>query len=255
VQELSFDTLGSGPGLVLVHGTSSTPIGTWGPCVEELARSFTVVLPYLPGSGNSPLPAGPLDVAVLAEQIADAATRAGVEHFAIAGASLGAPIAIKVAAMFPQRVTHLVAAAGYSRPRMGLRLREEVFEAVLPLGADVVGKLLLIFGMTDETAAVLPEDMVRTMAAQIGSTLAPGTREQIVLAYSIDVEDDLAGISVPTLVVAGNHDNFVDPAHSRHIAKRIPGATLLELPGGHGIAQEQTAQVVQAILELTGTTI
>ncbi|BBX65680.1 hypothetical protein MSAS_48540 [Mycobacterium saskatchewanense] len=52
--DLAFDVRGSGPGLVLMRGTSSTPAGTWGECVDELAKSHTVVLPYLPGSGDSP---------------------------------------------------------------------------------------------------------------------------------------------------------------------------------------------------------
>jgi pimeloyl-ACP methyl ester carboxylesterase len=253
MQELAFDVQGSGSGLVLVHGTSSTPVGTWGPCIPELARSHTVVMPYLPGSGDSPLPDGPLDVGEIAEQIADVATRAGFEKFAVAGASLGGPIAMKVAAAFPDRVTHLVSVCGYARPRAGLRLREQVFEAVLPLGSEAVGRLLLIFGLTDRTAAVLPEDVLDAMATQIGSSLAPGTAEQIVLSYTVDVDADLSTIGVPTLVIAGTQDNFVDPVHSVLVAERIAGAELLEIEGGHGVAMERTDDVVRAIRKLIRT--
>jgi hypothetical protein len=45
MQELAFDVQGRGSGLVLVHGTSSTPVGTWGPCIPELTTSHTVVMP------------------------------------------------------------------------------------------------------------------------------------------------------------------------------------------------------------------
>lgn len=61
-------------------------------------------------------------------------------------------------------------------------------------GVDVIGKLLLCFG----------------------------TREQIVLAYTIDVERDLGSITAPTLMIGASNDNFVDVAHSVHASKGIP---------------------------------
>ncbi|MFK3982386.1 alpha/beta fold hydrolase [Micromonospora sp. NPDC050397] len=251
MQELAFETLGQGPALILVHGTSSTPNGTWGPAMKELARSYTLLLPHLPGSGDSPLPASPLDAEVIASQIADVATRAGHERFAIAGASLGGPIAIKVAARYPDRVTHLVSVNGFSRARAGLRLRQQIFETALPLGPDVTGKVLLTFGLTEQAAESLPDKILNDMARQIGSSLAPGTKEQIALTCTIDVDADLASITAPTLLMVGTQDNFVDPVHSAHLAERIPGAKILRFEGGHGVIMEQTERVLRAITELT----
>ncbi|WBB69060.1 alpha/beta hydrolase [Micromonospora sp. WMMD812] len=253
MQELAFETCGTGPALILVHGTSSTPIGTWGPAVQELAKSYTLLLPYLPGSGDSPLPGAPLNAEVIASQIVDVATRAGHDRFAIAGASLGGPLAIKVAARYRERVTHLASVNGFSRPRACLRLRQQIFDAVLPLGPDVTGKALLLFGLTDQAAESLPEQTLNDMARHIGSSLAPGTKEQIALTCAIDVDADLASITAPTLLVVGTQDNFVDPIHSAHLAERIPGADILLLDGGHGVVMEQTEQVVRAITELTST--
>ncbi|WP_448331591.1 alpha/beta fold hydrolase [Streptomyces sp. DSM 41534] len=251
MSELAFEVQGRGPGLVLVHGTGSTPAGTWGPCIAELAASHTVVLPYLPGSGNSVLPDGAeLDMGEIAAQIADVATEAGLENFAIAGASLGGPIAVKVAAMFPERVSHVISVCGFARPRTGLRLRQEIYRSVLPLGGDVVGRLLLLFGLTEEAAAQMPEEMLQGMIGQIGSAPTPGTRQQIALTLATDVEADLALVEAPALVIAGIHDNFVDPVHSREMAAGIKGARLLELDGGHGLMFEKSAEVSGAINEL-----
>ncbi|MEW2549309.1 alpha/beta hydrolase [Streptomyces sp. NPDC047002] len=250
MQELAFDTLGSGPAVVLIHGTGSTPEGTWGSFPQELARTHRVILPHLPGTGQSPLPEGPLDGAAVARQIADAASRAGAERFAVAGASLGGPLAVKTAALFPDRVTHLVSVCGYAAARPSLRLREELFEAVLPLGPQAVGKLLLVFGMSDPTAAALPGEALESMTEAIGGGLAPGTREQIVLARTVDVTADLASVTAPALVVSGLQDNFVAPAHSTLLADGIPGARLLELDGGHGLVHERTAEVLTAVRDL-----
>lgn len=247
MENLAYEVTGSGPGLVLIHGTSSTPHGTWGPCVDELAKSYTVVLPYLPGSGDSPLPTTPIDAATVAEQIACVASRIGFPRFAIGGASLGAPIAMKVAATYPDRVTHLVSVCGYATASPGLRLREQVFEAVLDCDRVTIGRLLLIFGLTEATLSTLPDHAVDTIAAQLGSNLAAGTREQIVLAYTIDVEHELSSISAPTLLIAGTNDNFVDPMHSMVAAERIPNAVLQLMTGGHGLTLEHSEAVATAI--------
>lgn len=247
MQNLAYEVAGSGPALVLIHGTSSTPRGTWGPCVDELAKSYTVVLPHLPGSGDSPLPAAAIDAAAVAEQIAFVVSRIGFRRFAVAGASLGAPLAMKVAAMYGDRVTHLVSVCGYARARASLRLREQVFEAVLDCDSTTIGRLLLIFGLTEATLGGLPDDALDAMAAHLGANLAPGTREQIVLAYTIDVEGDLGLISAPTLLVAGTDDNFVDAAHSEFAAQRIPNAVLKLMAGGHGLTLERGEAVADAI--------
>ncbi|OBK52146.1 hypothetical protein A5657_17105 [Mycobacterium kubicae] len=247
MQHLAYEVAGTGPGLVLIHGTSSTPHGTWGSCVEALAKSHTVVLPYLPGSGDSPLPAAPIEAATVAAQIVAVTSRVGLRRFAIAGASLGGPLAMKVAAMYPERVIHLVSVCGYAKARPSLRLREQVFEAVLNLDSVTIGRLLLVLGLTDATLANLPDDALDAMAEHLGSNLAAGTREQIVLAYTIDVEQDLSSICAPTLLIAGTDDNFVDAAHSEYAARHIPGATLQLMAGGHGLTLEHSEAVAEAI--------
>ncbi|MET7403234.1 alpha/beta hydrolase [Dactylosporangium sp. NPDC005572] len=244
--------MGAGPALVVVHGTGSVPVQTWGPALDGLATSYRLILPYLPGSGSSSIPDGPIDVAALADQIVDVAARAGHERFALAGASLGAPIAIKLAAMFPDKVTHLVAVSGYASARPSLRLRFELWDSILHGGIEVNGRLLLILGMTDQVAAMLPSEMLNAMVQQIGSSLQPGTREQLALAQTVDVEAELRNITTPTLVIAGRQDNFVDAAHSVHLAERIPGATLVQFDGGHGVTSECTEAVVAAIGEFIG---
>ncbi|ORW96536.1 hypothetical protein AWB92_06185 [Mycobacterium sp. IEC1808] len=222
--------------------------------MDILAKSFTVVLPYLPGSGESPLPAAPIEAATVAEQIVRLVSRIGVRRFAVAGASLGAPIAMKVAAMYPDRVTHLVSVCGYAKARPSLRLREQVFEAVLAADSTTIGRLLLIFGLTEATLTSLSDDALDTLATQLGSNLAAGTREQIVLAYTIDVEHELTSIYAPALFIAGTEDNFVDQAHSAEAAQRIPTAVLKLMAGGHGLTLERSEAITEAITSFINDT-
>jgi pimeloyl-ACP methyl ester carboxylesterase len=61
-------------------------------------------------------------------------------------------------------------------------------------------------------------------------------------AHSAD--DMLAEIRVPTLVIAGERDGFTPPARSREMAAAIPGAELLEIPGGSHTAPIERPNVV-----------
>ena len=43
--------------------------------------------------------------------------------------------------------------------------------------------------------------------------------------------DDLAGIRVPVTVVQSEHDEFIKPEHAEYLARSIPGAELITMPG------------------------
>jgi hypothetical protein len=140
---LDYEIRGAGPGLVLIHGTGSTGMGSWGTVVGALIAEHTVLLLNLPGSGGSPLPDGALQIEVIADQVVATAQKAGLESFAVAGASLGAAVAIKVAARHPERVLALATVAGYARLRPTLRLNLELWAAMQARGDADLGKLLV----------------------------------------------------------------------------------------------------------------
>ncbi|WP_426570211.1 alpha/beta fold hydrolase [Streptomyces canus] len=89
------------------RGTSTH---TWKPLLADLAAEHTLALADLPGSGRSPLPGGPLEAGAAADQVVAAARKAGLTEFRIAGTSLGAAVAVAVAARHAseQGVQHVV---------------------------------------------------------------------------------------------------------------------------------------------------
>ena len=54
---VSYAEVGSGPVLLLVHGLGGSP-ENWRAVIEPLARSHTVIVPSLPGHGESGPAAG-----------------------------------------------------------------------------------------------------------------------------------------------------------------------------------------------------
>jgi pimeloyl-ACP methyl ester carboxylesterase len=59
----------------------------------------------------------------------------------------------------------------------------------------------------------------------------------------------LGTIVARTLGVCGTHDRVVPPANSRMLARRIPGASLVMLPGGHDLQRPEPARALAHIVE------
>lgn len=64
------------------------------------------------------------------------------------------------------------------------------------------------------------------------------------------VEDELARIAIPTLVIEGEEDTAVPPARAKRTAERIPGARLEMIPhAGHTSTVEEPGPVTATIEE------
>ncbi|MER7539040.1 alpha/beta hydrolase [Streptomyces sp. NPDC097704] len=229
---LAYDIRGRGPGLVLLHGMGSTAAGTWGTLADALAAEHTVVLPDLPGSGRSPLPDSPPALNDVADQVVAAADAAGLDDFVIAGASLGAAVAIRIAALRPDRVRGLFTLSGFARPRTALWLQLEKWSSSLS-GPD-----------TDLDAFLT--SLTFSGAARREASAA-GTAEQIALALGLDARGDLPAISSPTLVVATMRDRLVDPEHSVELAEGMPDARLAAIGAGHTATVEEPDLVLELL--------
>jgi len=66
--------------------------------------------------------------------------------------------------------------------------------------------------------------------------------------------DRLHQIASPTLVITGDADLIVSPANSDVLARNIPGAKLVKIPGGsHGFNFETPDVFNRAVLDFLGS--
>ncbi len=97
--------MGNGPAMVLLHGFPAD--GTlWRNVWDELAVSNTVIIPDLPGSGNSPLN-GDAGMADLAERINEVLAEEHIDKAVITGHSMGGYVAFAYAKLYPEKVAGL----------------------------------------------------------------------------------------------------------------------------------------------------
>jgi pimeloyl-ACP methyl ester carboxylesterase len=247
-EALSFVIRGTGPGLVGIHGRGSTGRDTWATLLDQLAAKHTVVLPDLPGSGDSPLPDGPLNLDVVADQIVATADAAGLGDFVVAGVSLGSPIGVRVATRHPDRVHAFISIVGFAHARSTLKLILEVNAAMYEQGFDEVTKFLISIAFSERYLAGLSREAVDQMIAQLSKEV-PGALQQTELAHDLDVRDDLAKVRCPSLIITAAEDRFVAPEHSVELADGIPQARLVEVNGGHGAIFEDPQPTAAAVLE------
>src|SRR5258705_13975224 len=83
-----YRTGGSGPALILLHGYAQTS-RMWNGIMPELAKRFTVIVPDLPGIGQSDIPASGLDMTTSAKRIHALARSLGVEKARVVGHDIG----------------------------------------------------------------------------------------------------------------------------------------------------------------------
>lgn len=239
---------GTGPGLLLAHGAGGGIDANFGSILDGLARHHTVVGPDYPGTGRTPRATAPLSFDGLADELVATAVEEGLETFAIAGYSLGAPLAVRAATRHPGRVTALVLTAGFARPNPRLRLAARLWRELLDAGdPERLAVFGMLIGMGAPALDEAGQDDVDAALADAEAGVPPGTADHLDLLGHTDVSAELAGIRVPTLVVSTAYDALVTPFHHRRLADGIPGARLTELASGHLPFAERPAEWLEAI--------
>jgi 3-oxoadipate enol-lactonase len=225
---------GTGPGLVLAHGAGGSIEMNYGPILDGLAAGHTVVGVDYPGTGDTPRATRPFDVDELADQLVAASDAEGLQTFALAGYSLGGPIAVRAAVRHPERVKALILTATFAHRDTKLALLADVWHRLDASGDhELLAKFLNLVAFSTPALRALTDEQLQAAVAGLAGAITAGTPEQTELVGRIDVRDDLARIAVPTLVISTTGDAVVSPELQKELADGIPGARLVSLDSGH----------------------
>ncbi|NRQ36373.1 alpha/beta fold hydrolase [Nonomuraea sp. NN258] len=214
---------GDGPPVLLLHGFASDGRQDWvetGIAEELAAAGRTVIVPDLPGHGDSPPPAGPGSATAPAIAAALLALVDG-GAFDVVGYSLGARLAWELPELDASRVRRVVL-GGLSpfEPFAAVdvaALREAVTGAAAP-GDPLVGMLA---GMIGHAAHGSPERAAGLVTCVAGLRSTPFEPKK------------WAGDS-PPLFVAGADDQMTSGIEA--VVALAPGARLARVPGDHRLA-------------------
>ncbi len=231
---------GDGSPLLLLHHSTGNP--GWLPFYDELARTFTVIVPDLPGYGQSERPEwarDPRDIAVLAGRLLD---KLGIDRVILIGLGLGGFIAAELATMEPRRITSLVliGAAGL-QPRDGEILDQMLVDYVDYVKAGFRDEEHYNQALGEDARATYKElwDFSREMTARI--SWKP-------YMFSRRLRPLLAEVNVPALVIWGGEDKIVPLVCGEQYTEALPQARLEVLAGaGHLVELEEPERVAELI--------
>ncbi|MGH7641367.1 MAG: alpha/beta fold hydrolase, partial [Candidatus Dormibacteria bacterium] len=234
------------PPLVLLNSLGTTT-ELWAGQMAAFSRFFRVVRYDHPGHGGSGPAAGGISIDTLGAELLRLLDHLGIGRASFCGLSLGAMVALTVAARHPERVERLVAAstvarmpqAGYWRGRAA-RVREEGLE---PLAAQLLERWFSA-GYLQSQPPLLADLRHRLLGVDRSSYAAACEALE-----TFDLTPELALIQAPTLVLAGAGDLATPAELALALQQGIPGAELLVLArAGHLANVERPQEFSEAAL-------
>ena len=158
----------------------------------------------------------------------------GSKRAALLGLSEGGSMSVLFAATHPKRTSALILYGAMARPAWApdnpWGTRDEEHSTVLRLIEKHWGKGRSVEVYAPSLAG--NDEYVRWTGRHERAAASPGAALGLVqMNHEIDVRHVLPTISIPTLVLHRTGDIPVPVEHGRYLAKQIPGAKYLELPG------------------------
>jgi 3-oxoadipate enol-lactonase len=249
--ELSFrDSGGEGTPVVLIHGFPFEA-ALWDPQFEALGRRFRLIAPDLRGYGRSSQPAdGLFTMTAFADDVAGLLEYLEVEQAVIGGLSMGGYTTFEFLRRHPERVRALILAD--TRPDDDpVEVRERRQTQIRQIREG--GASGLVDGMVAAVLADASRTPDRRVEAKLRSVMDQDDRSWIggleAMLGRSDSRAALGDISVPALILVGEHDGITPPELAREMHERIPNSKLIVIEGAGHIANLENPAAFNAALE------
>ena len=261
--------MGSGPAVLLLHGLGCDHT-TWGPVMESLARTHTVIAPDLLGHGESDKPRADYSVGGYANGMRDLLTMLGIDTVTVVGHSFGGGVAMQFAYQYPERTERLVlVGSGGLGPEVSPAIR-----AITTPGFHQVMAVLAAPGLRHLTTTTL-RMLARTRVSQLrdlgevadiyDSFKDPHTRAAIrhVVRAVVDWKGQIVTMSdraylteaMPMCVVWGADDLVIPVAHASNASALAPTARIEIIPNaGHFPHKDHPERFVKIVRDFMRST-
>ena len=239
-----------GEAIVMLHGAASDRTA-WVRCAKHLASDRSLVIPDLPGHGASSADMH-LDYGInaQAERLKELLASLGFARVHLVGNSMGAAIAMRLAATTDNFVSSLVliSAAGFEVSRSWLREHVER-TGINPMihvrhSSDYRSMMRIGMSKPPYVPGLVLEALTRTFVgrAAINAKIASDIQRDLGQAQA------LPGINIPSLVIWGEEDKVVHVDNAEFLRRHLPRSQKVVLPGiGHvpmveaPVAEKETA--------------
>jgi pimeloyl-ACP methyl ester carboxylesterase len=248
--DLYYEEHGSGDPLLLIMGLAADSTA-WMFQLPAFAPHYRTIIFDNRGVGRSSKPPGPYSIHQMADDAAGLLDTLDVARAHVVGVSMGGMIAQELALRHPKRVRGLVLACTYPEPDADIERQREF--SITQLGGSVSADGELQIDVTALDPMLFFQHLLPRVFNQafidaelpkllqlFGGALQFGFSMEAILGQVEAVMGHRATarlheIKAPTLVITGDGDLLIPPGNSDIIARHIPNAKLVKVPGGsHG---------------------
>jgi 3-oxoadipate enol-lactonase len=216
----------------------------WTPVADLLVADVDVLTLDCRGHGASDKPAGPYDVGVFADDLADLFKHIGWKSAAVAGASMGGTVALAFAARYPERTDALglidtTAWYGADAPKNWAERAAKAQQDGL--------QALVGFQKTRWFTDAFREQHPQVVEACVATFLSNDLKAFAATCHMLgaaDLRPALAAMRMPTVVMVGEEDYATPPAMAEALHKGIAGASLTIIKNGRHLTPVEQPQVV-----------
>ncbi len=230
---------GSGAPLLVIHGELGVP--GWLEAYGQLAESFEVIVPSLPGYGRSTRPDWIMGVHDVAAWIAWFARDSGLRTpVKLVGCSMGGWVAAEIAAVAPQFIDKLVLVGAMGvKPQQG-----EIFDYFIESGKTGLRRAFHRPDQSREFARFYGQEwspeMIDLVEQHREMTCRVAWKPYM---HSLTLPHFLPGIRTPTLIVWGRQDAIVPLDSGELYHRAIKGSRLATIDDcGHMPEMERPAE-------------
>jgi pimeloyl-ACP methyl ester carboxylesterase len=250
-----------GTAVILIHGfaTSSFLWRHIAPSITDAGHTAYAVDLFGHGESDRPFDAD-FGIAAQAEYLDAAMTALRVARALLVGVDIGGDIALRLAATRPERVEKMIlinTPAFDELPAKDItQMQRNTARFAVRTTRGILGAAPLVEAVLRKSVADPEKHMPTRLIARY---LAPfvgkdGTSHLLALATAISGEDledvDLRNIHVPTLILWGDEDPFVDGRVADKLTNALPDGRLVRIPGiGRLLPEENPEYLTELLLD------
>ena len=255
---LAYRVHGEGPPLVLIMGYRLNQAAWPESFIEALAEQFTVISLDNRGTGLSDKPVDGYALANMARDVCALLEQLQITRVHMLGYSMGGAVAQEFVRQFPERVSSLIFCATMCGGPRAVYAKSSVLSVMRDLdglspeeAARRIWKVTYAPGYLERHPEAAEAQMRREIALP---TPLHAADLQFQAFAEFDGSKSLSAIRCPTLVLTGDLDELIPAQNSKVLAKLIPGAKLVVIPGcGHRVMWEATDECVLLVTGFIAT--
>lgn len=244
-RRIGYQVTGEGEPVLAFHGTTQAG-NAWDQVIAAQTIPRTWVNLEFPGSGESSMPDGPIELSGIVDDAVTVMDHLGHRSFHVVGYSLGAVTALQFAATHPGRTRTVTSLCGWAVSDARMKATFGLWQKLIAASPELFMHYAIVDGYTLGAIEMI-EPIIDQAVALAATTVQPGSAAHLELDGRVDISDAITRITSPCLVLGGVEDRWVDIAHSRHLAAAIAGARLVELPAGHLVIGECAAEIARLL--------